>query len=56
MDKCTDLKKRLCLPDISQVGIVVRDMDRAIEYYENILGLGPFVRLDIKFDDVQYHG
>lgn len=51
-----NLKGKLCLPDMSQVGIVVHDIDRAIEYYKDTLGLGPFVKLDIKFADVQYYG
>ena len=29
-----------------QVGIVVRDMDKAIEYYSKVLGIGPFRRFE----------
>ena len=47
-----ELKEKLNLPDVSQVGIVVKDLDKAIAYYEDNLGLGPFVRLSTK--DVSY--
>ena len=34
--------KKIQLPALSQVGIVVRDMDKAIEYYSKTFGIGPF--------------
>ena len=34
-----------------QVGIVVRDMDRAIEYYGRVFGIGPFRRLDFNLPE-----
>lgn len=51
-----ELKNKLNLPDISQVGVVVRDLDRAIDYYEKFLGLGPFVRPEITYTEKFYHG
>jgi methylmalonyl-CoA/ethylmalonyl-CoA epimerase len=30
------------LPPVEQIGIVVRDLDRAIEYYSSTFGWGPF--------------
>ena len=48
--------KKLDLPDISQIGIVVRDLDKAIAYYENIIGLGPFVRPEISYASISYYG
>ena len=30
------------LPPVEQIGIVVRDLDRAIEYYTSTFGWGPF--------------
>jgi catechol 2,3-dioxygenase-like lactoylglutathione lyase family enzyme len=50
------IRKKLNLPDISQIGTVVRDMDKAIEYYEKVLGLGPFVRPHINFTEKFYYG
>lgn len=34
--------ERMVLPPLSQVGVVVEDLDRAIAYYEDTLGIGPF--------------
>jgi len=51
-----ELKQHLQLPPVSQVGLTVRDLDRAVRYYEQILGLGPFVRKRISFSEVRYHG
>ena len=34
--------KRLVLPAPSQLGVVVKDLDRAIDYYSKTFGLGPF--------------
>jgi len=41
---------------MSHVGIVVKDMDRAVEYYSSVLGLGPFERSTFEFDDFVYRG
>ena len=30
------------LPPVDQIGIVVKDIDRAIEYYSSTFGWGPF--------------
>ena len=46
MNAKQQLIKRLELPSMSQIGIVVKDMDKTIEFYEKVLGLGPFVRPD----------
>lgn len=50
------LIKKLELPPMSQIGIVVKDMDKTIEYYEKVLGLGPFVRPDITYKEKRYYG
>lgn len=34
--------KKLVLPAPSQLGVVVRDLDRAIDYYSKTFGWGPF--------------
>lgn len=51
-----EIKQKLGLPDISQIGIVVRDLDETIEYYERVLGLGPFVRPEINYTEKLYYG
>ena len=50
------LIKKLELPTVSQIGIVVKDMDKTIEFYENVLGLGPFVKPDITYKEKHYYG
>ncbi len=54
MDMCNEVMQTLDLPDVSQVGIVVRDLDKAIDYYNKVLGLGPFVRPEITFIEKFY--
>jgi len=46
----------LNLPDASQVCVVVRDLDKAIHHYESVLGIGPFVRPEIPYQDKYYLG
>lgn len=48
--------KTLDLPNACQVGIVVRDIDKAIAYYEKVWGIGPFVRPEISFTEKTYYG
>ena len=40
----------LKLPDLGQVGIVVRDLDRAMAYYTEVFGVGPFQIIDFAPD------
>jgi len=51
-----EIREKLNLPNISQIGIVVKDIDNSIEYYERILGFGPFVRPEISYDEEFYYG
>jgi methylmalonyl-CoA/ethylmalonyl-CoA epimerase len=37
-----ELKSRLRLPPVSQIGVVVRDTEKAVRYYDSIFGIGPF--------------
>jgi methylmalonyl-CoA/ethylmalonyl-CoA epimerase len=43
------------LPQISQVGVVVHDVDKTAEYYTK-LGIGPFDVLEVKMDGFTYKG
>jgi len=47
---------KLGLPTIIQIGMVVRDLEKAIHYYESVLGLGPFVKPKIIFTEKYYYG
>jgi len=39
-------KKAPVFPPVAQIGIVVRDLDRAVEYYSKIFGIGPFTKFE----------
>ncbi len=56
MELNKELAQKLNLPAMSQIGIVVKSIDQTVKYYENVLGLGPFVEPEINYSDKQYHG
>ena len=37
-----ELKIKLGLPPVSQIGVVVRDVNRAADYFSSVFGIGPF--------------
>lgn len=41
-NKIDTLKSKLKLPPVSQIGVIVRDVDAAVEYYSSLFGIGPF--------------
>jgi catechol 2,3-dioxygenase-like lactoylglutathione lyase family enzyme len=55
MEIGNEMKQTLDLPDVSQVGIVVKDLDKSINYFEK-LGLGPFIRPELKFTEKICYG
>jgi methylmalonyl-CoA/ethylmalonyl-CoA epimerase len=44
------------LPPVQQVCIVVKDIDRAIEYYTSTFGMGPFSAVDVDMEGVLLRG
>jgi len=46
MDDMNKLKAKLGLPPISQIGVVVKDVQKAANYYSSLLGVGPFTIYD----------
>lgn len=50
------LRTKLALPPLSQLGIVVRDMARAVAFYEGKLGLGPWTVYESTPDKYWYRG
>lgn len=42
MGSMDELRIKLKLPPPYQIGVVVEDMDKAVEYYSTIFGVGPF--------------
>jgi catechol 2,3-dioxygenase-like lactoylglutathione lyase family enzyme len=49
-----EMRETLDLPEVSQIGIVVRDLEKAVDYYQNLCGLGPFVQPEITFIEKFY--
>ncbi len=46
----------LDLPDPSQICIVVHNLKKAAEYYQDVMGIGPFVFPKIIYDKIMYRG
>jgi len=42
MSSMDELRIKLDLPPPYQIGVVVGDMDKAVDYYSSIFGIGPF--------------
>jgi 4-hydroxyphenylpyruvate dioxygenase-like putative hemolysin len=49
-------KPRVQLPSVQQVGIVVRDVDRAVQYYSSTFGWGPFQVMELELKGFTYRG
>ena len=56
MEVNQEIIEKLHLPSMSQIGIVVKDLNKTMEYYDKVLGLGPFVEPEITYSDTQYRG
>ena len=56
MKDIENLRLGLNLPPVSQIGIVVSDIDKAVEYYTTFFGLGPFTKMDFRPDKYWYRG
>ena len=46
MSGIDELKTILSLPPVSQIGVVVREIERAVSYFSSIFGIGPFTVYD----------
>lgn len=51
-----DKKKSITLPPMEQVGIVVRNLDKAIEFYSTTFGWGPFQTMEASLEGILYRG
>jgi len=47
---------RVKLPPVEQIGIVVADIDKAVEYYSSIFGWGPFQVVEYETKGMTYRG
>ena len=52
----SEIKRALDLPDASQVCVAVWDLNKAIKYCEQVLGMGPFVTPEVNYTDKYYLG
>ncbi len=52
LDKLSNMK----LPPIEHIGIVVRDVEKAMESYSSVLGWGPFEAFEIEMKNFTYRG
>jgi len=52
----TDIRSTIKLPPVEQVGIVVKDMDKAIDYYSSKFGWGPFRVREVVMNGFTYLG
>ena len=50
------LKAQLGLPPISQIGVVVRNVDKAARHYSSLLGIGPFTIYEFRPESDLYNG
>jgi methylmalonyl-CoA/ethylmalonyl-CoA epimerase len=46
MDNMSDLKAKLGLPPVSQIGLIVEDVDKVAGYYSSLFGVGPWTIYD----------
>jgi methylmalonyl-CoA/ethylmalonyl-CoA epimerase len=56
MADANDLKAKLGLPPVSQIGVIVRDVNKAAEYYSSLFGVGPFTIYDFVPEKHLYWG
>jgi hypothetical protein len=52
----SEIKRALELPDASQICLAVWDLNKAIKYCEQVLGIGPFVLPEVHYTDKFYLG
>lgn len=50
------MEDKIALPEVGQVGVVVKDVQKAAEYYTSNFGIGPFKIFDYRFENGQVHG
>jgi methylmalonyl-CoA/ethylmalonyl-CoA epimerase len=50
------IQELLDLPPVSQVGMVVRDLSKAVDFYTRVLKIGPFKIFEPLYTDQTYRG
>jgi hypothetical protein len=57
MESKEEITAKFDLPPATQLGVIVRDMEKAVEYYSKAFGIGPFAPItDLKPDKGWYMG
>ncbi len=46
----------ISLPPVEQIGIIVKDIDKTVEYYEKVFGWGPFNISEVSLEGCNYRG
>lgn len=47
---------KFSLPPISQIGIVVKNLEKTMNYYSTTFGLGPFKVMEVDVPNITYRG
>ena len=47
---------KVVLPEVNQIGIVVEDLDKAVQFYSTVFGWGPFYVVEAELKGVKYRG
>jgi len=47
---------KVTLPPVNQIGIVVEDLDKAVQFYSSIFGWGPFYVVETELKGAEYRG
>lgn len=50
------MEDKTVLPELGHIGVVVRDVERAAEYYTSTFGIGPFKIFDYRFENGTLYG
>ena len=49
-------KGKVVLPPVSQVGIIVKDMEKTVEFCSSTFGIGPFKTREVNLEGVMFRG
>jgi methylmalonyl-CoA/ethylmalonyl-CoA epimerase len=56
MNQVTQLRTEMGLPPPFQLGVIVRNMERAVDYYSSVFGIGPFTVYDFEPEKHWFNG
>ena len=50
------MEETIKLPEVGQIGIVVRDLEKTVDYYLSTFGIGPFKIVEVEYYEATFHG